>query len=501
MDDTSHTPILGKPKSFFERFDRIQGDPRRTHYCPGCGHGLVSNLIAEAIDDLGIQERTILVNPVGCAVFSYAYFDLGSVVAAHGRAPAVATGIKRARPESIVLCYQGDGDLAAIGSNEILHAANRGENITVFFINNAVYGMTGGQMAPTTLLAQQTTTTPQGRSIHEGFPLKICELLATLDAPVYLERVALADNRSLMKARKAIRKAIQIQMANRGFSLVEILSPCPTRWEMSPVDSLRWIKEVMLATFPSGVLRDRGKNADLNQAYPVPETQNICPHPEEIPRLLTVTDKHETFPPPIPRPTPAKYRYRNPRIIVSGFGGQGSLFLGEVLAEGAMRRGYQVSWLPSYGPEMRGGTAHCHVIVSGDAIDSPLVEQPTVLLALNEPSLTRFEPRVVHGGLIIYDSSLIKTAPSRGDIEAVAIPATAIAVGLADPRVANTVVLGAYLGISRLLSKELVVKLLGEKIADPALRERNLLAISSGIDFVSHDLVHLTRRHRVSSDQ
>lgn len=475
MENTGFTPAHKKPRAFLDCFDRRAGDLRQTHYCPGCGHGVVSNLIAEAIDDLDIQDRTVLISPVGCAVFSYAYFDVGNVEASHGRAPAVATGLKKARPESIVICYQGDGDLAAIGSAEILHAANRGENITVIFVNNAVYGMTGGQMAPTTVLSQRTTTTPEGRTTLEGFPLKVCELLSTLEAPVYIERVALADNRSLMKARRAIRKAIQIQIEGGGFSFVEVLSPCPVQWGLSPVDSLRWIQEKMIPTFPVGVHRERTKT------NPPPAVPPARPALGEIPGILGIRDDEEPVSPlPFLR---AEGRYREPRIIISGFGGQGSLFLGEVLADSAMRHGHQVSWLPSYGPETRGGTAHCHVIISREPIHSPLVDHPTVLMALNEPSLARFGPEMAAGGLLIYDSSLITGDPARSDLEKIAIPATDMAEKLGNGRVANMVVLGAFLARTNAVSREGLAQALSEKLADRPVVELNLGAIDAGLKY------------------
>ena len=201
-----------KPASFYDRFERKSGDTENTHYCPGCGHGVLHKYVAEAIDDFGIQDRSILVGCVGCSIFMYYYMDVGNISSSHGRAPAVATGVKRARPDAIVFCYQGDGDLAAIGGNEILHAANRGEPITVFFVNNGIYGMTGGQMAPTTPLGQKTTTSPRGRTAQvEGPPLRMCELLSTLDGPAYIERVALTDAKHHMRARKAVRKGLKNQ--------------------------------------------------------------------------------------------------------------------------------------------------------------------------------------------------------------------------------------------------------------------------------------------------
>jgi 2-oxoisovalerate ferredoxin oxidoreductase beta subunit len=247
-----------RPQAFYPTFERKSDDPSVTHYCPGCGHGNLHKYIAEAIDELGIADRTVLVSPVGCAVFAYYYLDVGNVQAAHGRAPAVATGIKRALPHSIVVSYQGDGDLAAIGGDEILHAANRGENLTVFFVNNAIYGMTGGQMAPTSLVGMKTTTSPRGRSrANEGGPLHVCELLATLEAPAYIERTALGDNAHNAKTLRAVRKALRYQVEGRGFSLVEVLSPCPTGWHLQPVQATRWVLDEMTQVFPLGVLRDR----------------------------------------------------------------------------------------------------------------------------------------------------------------------------------------------------------------------------------------------------
>jgi 2-oxoglutarate ferredoxin oxidoreductase subunit beta len=229
---------------------------KRTHYCPGCTHGIIHRLVAEAIDDLEIQERTIGIAPVGCAVLAYEYFDVDFQEAAHGRAPAVATGVKRVHPEAIVFSYQGDGDLASIGMAEIIHAATRGENITVIFVNNTVYGMTGGQMAPTTLPGQKTTTSPYGRDTATvGYPIRVCELLATLDGPAYLERVSVHDPQHIIKAGRAIRKAFATQVAGKGFSLVEVLSSCPTNWGMTPTQSLNHIKETLIPYYPLGVYR------------------------------------------------------------------------------------------------------------------------------------------------------------------------------------------------------------------------------------------------------
>ncbi len=230
-----------------------------THYCPGCGHGIVHKLIAEAVDRLGIRERTVGIAPVGCAVLAYNYLRVDMTEAAHGRVPAVATGIKRVQPDAIVFGYQGDGDLAAIGMAETIHAANRGENITIFFVNNSVYGMTGGQMAPTTLEGQLTATCPSGRNpLEDGAPIGVCEMLNTLRRPWYIERVALDSPAGVRRCRRAIHDALRAQMDGKGYSLVEILSPCPVYLHLSPVDALRFVREKMAAQFPPGVFRRDG---------------------------------------------------------------------------------------------------------------------------------------------------------------------------------------------------------------------------------------------------
>jgi 2-oxoglutarate ferredoxin oxidoreductase subunit beta len=224
------------------------------HYCPGCTHGIAHRLVAEAIDELGIEGNTVGVSPVGCAYNNYLYFNCDMVQAAHGRAPAVATGIKRSLPDHAVFTYQGDGDLAAIGTAEIVHAATRGENITVIFINNTIYGMTSGQMAPTTLLGQVTTTTPYGRDPKfNGYPIRVCEMLATLEGPAYIERVSLHDVKHTKKAKAAVKKAFEVQLAGKGFSLVEILSTCPTNWGLNPVEALKRIESEMIPHYPLGV--------------------------------------------------------------------------------------------------------------------------------------------------------------------------------------------------------------------------------------------------------
>jgi len=228
------------------------------HYCPGCTHGIIHRLIAEVLDELNVTDHTIGIAPVGCSVFAYNYFNCDMIQAAHGRAPAVATGAKRSRPDSIVFTYQGDGDLAAIGTAETVHAAARGENITIIFVNNCIYGMTGGQMAPTTLAGQVTQTTPYGRdTAAAGYPVRVVEMLSTLEGTTYAERCAVDTVKNVLAAKKAIRKAFQNQVDKKGFSIVEILSTCPTNWGLTPVKSLDWLRENMIPYYPLGVYKDK----------------------------------------------------------------------------------------------------------------------------------------------------------------------------------------------------------------------------------------------------
>jgi 2-oxoisovalerate ferredoxin oxidoreductase beta subunit len=490
--------VLAKPESFYDRFERKGDDDlASTHYCAGCGHGIVQKLLAEAIDDLGIADRTILVSPVGCAVFAYYYLHVGNVQAAHGRAPAVATALKRAHPHAIVICYQGDGDLAAIGSAEILHAANRGEPFTVFFVNNAIYGMTGGQMAPTTLLGQHTTTSPAGRAARgEGAPLRVCELLATLAMPAYLERCALGDAPQISRTRAAIRKALRCQMEGRGFSLVEILSMCPTAWHVTPVEAQHFVRDEMTHAFPLGVRRD--EHIDVHQYEEKSPASPRAPGERDAPepRSDAVASCVERTPPLSPdalrallapeaeleaHATVAERPAPEARILVAGSGGQGVLFLGTVLAKAGMRAGAQVSWIPSYGPEMRGGTAHCHVVLSARRVGSPYVTHPTALVAMNGPSLERFAQRTAEGGIVIYDASIVHTPPLRSDVRAFAIPCARIAAELGAPAVANMVALGALWAIARTLPKELLLSEAGRS-ANERMRGLHVRAFDAGAE-------------------
>ena len=462
----------GRADAFYDGYARKDELSHATHYCPGCGHGQIHKMLASAIDELGIQDRTILISPVGCSVFAYYYFDVGNVQAAHGRAPAVATGVKRSRPESIVVSYQGDGDLAAIGSAEILHAANRGENITVIFVNNGIYSMTGGQFAPTTLLGQKSTTTPGGRSAaNEGYPLHVSELLATLEAPVYIERVGLGDNRQIVGASRAIKRAVENQVNGLGFSLIEVLAPCPTIWKMTPVEAQHWVRDVMEKTYPLGVFQDRTKEDRPKRVAAE------WPALEELPRILGI-DEGGTVDACLQAAKPAKAI--DLQVRVAGFGGQGVLLLGEVLAEAGLDAGLEVSWLPSYGPEMRSGTSNCHVRIASEAIDSPLVAAPNFLVALNEPSLRKFDKCVGAGGWVLYNGESFPEDCVRDDVHVLALPFTQLAIELGDARACNMVMLGALLEVTGVLPDASIDAALRRLLKNPKWVELDERAIERG---------------------
>ena len=468
--------VKSKSPVFYELYDRKSELKHQTHYCPGCGHGVVHKLIAEALEDLGLQNKTILVSPVGCSVFAYYYFDVGNVQAAHGRAPAAATGIKRACPGKIVISYQGDGDLAAIGTAEIVHVANRGEKIAVFFVNNAIYGMTGGQMAPTSLVGMKSTTAPWGRRpVNEGFPIHMAELLATLEAPVYIERVAVCDNKNIMKARRAIRKALEIQRDGTGFSFVEILSPCPTIWDKDPVEARKWVAEKMVPTFPLNVFRDCK-----------PEKLADNPPPQRpVPEVLEIEARESKSP---SRLIEHSHRFDHMAINIAGFGGQGVLLLGQLLAEMGMREGLEVSWLPSYGPEMRSGSAHCYVCLSKERIGSPLVARPDVLVAMNEISLRKFGPHVRPEGMIFYNRGCLPADFDPPAARVVCVPASEIADKLGSTKATNIVLLGALLEETECLASETAIATIEERLKKAALLEINRKALEAGRQFIDHQV-------------
>jgi 2-oxoisovalerate ferredoxin oxidoreductase beta subunit len=454
--------------TFFGSFDRKEALPHTTHYCPGCGHGIAHKLIAAAIDELSIQDRVIMCSPVGCSVFLYYYFDTGNVQCSHGRAPAVATGIHRSAKDAITVCYQGDGDLAGIGTTEIIHAANRNENITVFFINNAIYGMTGGQMAPTTLIGQKTITTPNGRSmLQDGSPIGMAEVMNALKAPVYIERVSLASPAKIIHTRKAIKKALSIQIEKKGFSFVEILSPCPTGLKMDPLAALEWVENDLEHEFPCRLFRDASPTAPKQEDY---STVRPWLDDEALRRLLEsgIKENSAVHAPPLPC---------NQNVKISGFGGQGVISAGILLAECGSAEGRNAVWLPSYGAEMRGGTANSSIILSMDEIGSPVVDAPNVLIAMNGPSVDAFESIAAPGGILLVNSSLVSRKISRMDVRAIYVPASDLAKEEGLLAGATVVMLAIYSLVTSAISLSTLRLILPKSIKKKQHAEKNLMLL------------------------
>ena len=477
---TKQNNELGKPKGFVEDFVRKPGKfPKVTHYCPGCGHGRVHKLIAEAMEDLEISDRTILVSPVGCTVFAYYYFDCGNIQAAHGRAPAVGTGVGRSNPGSITISYQGDGDLGAIGTAEIIHAANRGEDMTVIFVNNGIYGMTGGQMAPTTLEGQVTSTSPYGRDILDaGHPMRMAEIIATLEAPVYVERVAVSDSKNIMKTRRAIRKALESQKNGYGFSFVEILSACPIGWKMDSKDAVKRINEEMVPYFPIEKFKDKISEREPN---PVRITN---PDPEKIIKVLGVDKDVRLF------EKDQKFidNFKDQHIRIAGFGGQGVLLAGTTLGYLGMELSLNATWLPSYGPEMRGGTANCHVVLSNQEVGSPLVEKPSTLIAMNAPSLEEFAPTVKSGGLIIINSSVVKEEyTKRDDVTIIKVPMNEIAESVGVRAAANMAAITAYIAYTKAFEVDQLTTLIKANFKKKNLIDKNIAVIQKSYEYVKEN--------------
>ena len=436
------TVTHSRPDGFFEVFERRPGAIKKNmHYCPGCGHGILQKLIAEAISDLNIKDKTIFISPVGCSVFSYYYFDCYGISVPHGRAPAVATGMARSNPESIVISYQGDGDLGAIGFNNFIQAANRGENMCVFFVNNAIYGMTGGQLAPTTLPGQRTATSPYGRSTeNEGYPMKVSEMVAALDSPVYVERVALSTTKYIMNARKAVRKALKNTINKKGFSMVEFLSGCPVNMKFEAKEMNEFINTQMMSYFPLGRFKDIAEERD-----PIKRPQGIY-KAKEVKQLLYPLRVDKGVAPDFQNKSEIFKKQR--KIKLAGFGGQGVLSLGKMIATMGKLRNFNVSWLPSYGPEMRGGTANCSVIIHRKTIGSPIIDKNcNLLIVLNQPSMDKFLPELKQNGVLIYDSTTIDKPDTTPDKVVYAVEASSIAKKLGDLKYANSVILGALAAV------------------------------------------------------
>lgn len=434
---------IGGHPGMYDVFPRKGGAaPTATHYCPGCGHGILHKLIGEAMADLGIQDRCVVLSPVGCAVFAYYYLDCGHIQAAHGRAPAIATGLSRAEDDAIMISYQGDGDLGSIGLNETIQAANRGEKMAVFFVNNTVYGMTGGQMAPTTLIGEVTATTPNGRDPRDaGYPIHICELLDTLKAPVYIERVSLSDIDHIRKARRAVKKALEIQKNKLGYAFVEFLSPCPTILRMDAQSVMKFVNEQMEKEFPLKKFRERSAEVQ-------PVTRQESDYSKESLDKMFGCDDGVC----VQFLNDPEFQPRG--VKIAGFGGQGVLSMGLALAQAAFGSGRFTSYYPDYGPEQRGGTSNCSVIISGEPIGSPVLDHPDVLVAFNRPSLEKFGPTVKKGGIIIYDSLAGEYEAPEG-VKVLSVPATQIASEKGAHMAANTAMFGALMQAGNLgLPKE-----------------------------------------------
>ncbi len=456
----------------YKDFTRKESDTHITHYCPGCGHGVIQKMIAQAIENLGVQDRVVFLSPVGCSVFSYYYYDTGNIQCSHGRAPAVGSAFKRVHPESVVISYQGDGDLAGIGTTEIIHAANRGEAMTVFFINNATYGMTGGQMAPTTLLEEKTLTTPFGRDRRrDGSPIRMAEMIATLEEPVLVSRCSLSTTKELLRTRKMIEKGLRNQVENLGFSFIEILSPCPTNWHLSAVESRVHIENVLEKVFPLGTFVDKADSV-------VPYGPSLFPFLSGDDFLSVLAEGVERV------DLDAIPLEKEVAVMIAGFGGQGILSGGVSLANAAMSHQLQVSWLPSYGPEMRGGKASVTVVISPDEVSSPLAEELDYLVVLNGPSLLAYEHMVKPGGSIILNSSLIDHEVDRDDVKVHRIEASRIAQEAGIPQAIALVMITALLHYSGLLSIESLVASLPLGLKKKELIGKNEKLIATTIEIL-----------------
>jgi 2-oxoisovalerate ferredoxin oxidoreductase beta subunit len=442
----------------FERHDHATGlKAHSTHYCAGCGHGLAHKYLAQAIEELGIQDRTVAISPVGCSVFLYYYLDVGNSQAAHGRASAVALGHKLANPDSVVVSYQGDGDLASIGLAEIMQAAELAIPITVVFVNNAIYGMTGGQLAPTTLMGQKTSTSPEGRGRFEGHPLRMAEIIAGLDGPVYVERVALFDAKQRVRAQKAITKAMRCQAENKGFAFVEVLAECPTHLHMTPSEAEAWVKEKMLPVYPLGVKKD-AIGEDWG-AFPRPSFSREA--------MLSALGAGAAAAPRFCGAFPRTPFGKDIALKLAGAGGDGAQTAAMLIARAAINEGFDATHIPSYGPESRGGTSYADVRLAEEEVLSPAAPHPHVLVAFNAPSLAKFGPQVEPGGVVIYDSSVIAEPPALDpSVRVVGVPCTAIAAELGKAMVKNIVALGALQGATGLMPEETFLTAIREALKD-----------------------------------
>jgi 2-oxoisovalerate ferredoxin oxidoreductase beta subunit len=471
---------MSKSSVFYDKFERhSHGEGLKghaTHYCPGCGHGLAHKFLAEAIDELGIQDRTVAISPVGCSVFLYYYFDVGNSQAAHGRAPVVALGHKFANPDSVVVSYQGDGDLASIGLAETVATAQLGAPITIIFINNAIYGMTGGQMAPTTLMGQPTATSPAGRNEYMGQPMKMAELIAGLDGPVYVERVALFDAKNRIKAKKAILKGLKNQVEGRGYSFIEVLAECPTHLKMTPEETEKWVKETMEPIFPLGVKKDLTVDPWFKRNPPSFSGE----------KLLALAGATSDHPERSCKGFPKHLAPHDISLKLAGSGGDGAQTAAMLIARAAINEGFDATHIPSYGPESRGGTSYADVHVAEEEVLNPGSPSPDILIAFNAPSLAKFGPAVKKGGTVIYDSSVVVDAPVLDpSVKMVPVPFTGIATDLGKAVVKNIVALGALQAATGIFPKETLLTAIRVALKDKcALIPLNEEAFAWGIKSV-----------------
>ncbi len=470
-------------KGMYQKFPRSGKDTRATHYCPGCGHGIINKLIAECCAEMGLQDNTIFVDPVGCGVFTYYYWDAAHISAAHGRASAVATGSCRARPDAVTIAYQGDGDLGAIGFNNAFQAASRGEHFACIFVNNSLYGMTGGQMAPTTLEGEKTTTTPFGRDPSlTGHPLHVCEVFNQLQAPVFIARTSVADTKRIMATKAAIRRVFELQKEHKGYCVLEILAPCPTNFRMDALKAAAFCSNEMEREFPLGTFRDTFKNASEAPAAPEVKVESPYLAVKPVPQVKTCA---ELFAEKVEVP-PAEDDASVPerRFKFAGYGGQGILSLGLTIAEAARLEKRHTLWFPSYGPEQRGGSANCSVVVSGRPIGSPTVEHPDVLVCMNQPAYERFVGDVKKGGIVIVDATVpVIQQPPEG-VRLVVWPAIKMAEDFGVPKAANTMMLAALtkLGCTGLATANLEQALVASFAKKPELGVKNLEILRQAVE-------------------
>lgn len=461
-------------KGMYAKFPRSGKNVSFTHYCPGCGHGIINKLVAEACAEMGLQDNTIFVDPVGCGVFTYYYWDAAHISAAHGRASAAATGACRARPDAVTIAYQGDGDLGAIGFNNAFQAASRGEKFGCIFVNNSLYGMTGGQMAPTTLAGETTTTSPFGRDTSlTGYPLHVCEVFNQLKAPVYIARVSVADTRRIMQAKQAIRKVFEIQREKKGYALLEIIAPCPTNFKMDAQKAAEFCINEIEKEFPLGVFRDDTAKAPEEAATPAEPSSSPLLAPKTVPYFASCAElfaEKDAIEPAVDDKTFAERRFK-----FAGYGGQGILSLGLTIAEAARLERRHTLWFPSYGPEQRGGSANCSVVVSGTPIGSPTVEHPDVLVCMNQPAYERFVGDVREGGIVIVDETVPVNVDPPAGVKLVVWPAIRMAEEFGVPKAANTMMLAALkkLNCTGLSGESLETALVASFKKKPALGEKN----------------------------